>query len=86
MLNRLAALYHSQEKYDAAERFYNHALKIAENVARGHPRVVASILNNLAGLCYDQEKYAEAEPLYKRSLAIVEKVFGPKHPKVARRL
>ncbi|MBI3895200.1 MAG: tetratricopeptide repeat protein [Acidobacteria bacterium] len=86
MLNRLAALYHSQEMYEAAERFYKQALKIAEKVSRNQSPEVASILNNLATLYHDQERYAEAEMLYKKSLAIVEKIFGPKHTKVARRL
>ncbi len=86
MLNKLAALYHSQENYEVAERLYKRALKVSKKTAGDQHRETATILNNLASLYHDQERYGEAEPLYKRSLAIVEKVFGPNHPKVATRL
>lgn len=86
MLNKLAVLYHFQEKYAAAERLYKRALKVSEKTLGSQHREGGSILNNLANLYHDQKRYAKAEPLYKRSLAIVENVFGPNHPKVARRL
>ncbi|MBI4460160.1 MAG: tetratricopeptide repeat protein [Acidobacteria bacterium] len=86
MLNKLAVLYHFQEKYAAAERLYKRALKISEKTSGSQHREVASILNNLANLYHDQKRYAEAEPLYKRSLTIVEKIFGANHPKAARRI
>jgi len=85
MLNKLAVLYHSQEKYSAAERLYKRALEVSEKTG-DHPRVAASVLNNLASLYHDQQKYASAEPLYKKSLALAEKAYGQNHPKVARRL
>ncbi len=86
MLNKLAALYHSQENYSVAERLYKRALKVSEKKVGDQHREAATILNNLASLYHDQERYSKAEPLYKRSLAILEKVFGPDHPKVATRL
>jgi len=86
MLNKLAALYHSQENYAVAERLYKRALKVSKKKAGDQHREAATILNNLASLYHDQERYSKAESLYKQSLAIVEKVFGPNHPKVATRL
>lgn len=85
MLNKLAVLYHSQEKYSAAERLYKRALEVSEKTG-DQPREAASILNNLGSLYHDQQKYSNAEPLYKKSLSLAEKEYGQSHPKVARRL
>jgi len=99
LLNKLAVLYHSQEKYSAAERLYKEALKVSEEKplhkralksdekeSKSEIRAVASILNNLARLYHDQKKFKQAEPLYLRSLGIVEKLSGPNDPKMVRRL
>jgi len=86
LLNKLAVLYHSQEKYAGAEKLYKQALEVSKKAKGDQNREMASILNNLATLYHDQMMYEEAEPLYKKSLSIVEKVYGPNHLKVARRL
>jgi tetratricopeptide (TPR) repeat protein len=86
MLNKLAVLYHFQEKYGAAERLYKQALKISERKFGPQHHSVATILNNLARLYHDQKRLTDAGNLYKRSLAIVKKAFGDHHVKVARRL
>jgi len=86
LLNKLALLYHSQQKYKAAEQLYKRALEIGKQSGGDQQREAASILMNLASSYHDQKRYAEAEPLYQRSLELAEKAYGPKHPKVARRL
>ncbi|HEY7680841.1 MAG TPA: tetratricopeptide repeat protein [Terriglobia bacterium] len=86
MLNKLAVLYHSQKKFEAAERLYKKALKLIDKESGAHRGEEATILNNLGRLYHDENRGAEAEAMYKRSLAIVEKVFGASHAKVARRL
>jgi len=86
MLNRLAVLYHSQQKYSAAERLYRRALKASKEASADKPREEAAILNNLARLYHDQDRLTDAEHLYKRSIAIVEKIAGPNDRKAATRL
>jgi tetratricopeptide (TPR) repeat protein len=86
LLNKLALIYQSHQKYTAAEQLYKRAMQISENAPGDSSREAASILMNLASLYQEQRKYAEAEGLYQRSLALAEKVHGPTHPKVARRL
>jgi tetratricopeptide (TPR) repeat protein len=86
LLNKLALLYQSQQKYTVAEQLYRRALDASEHSPGNHTREVSSILMNLAGLYQDQKKYAQAEPLYRRSLKLAEKVYGADNPKVARRL
>src|SRR5260221_483946 len=66
-------------EYEEAERLYQHALSIEEQVhGADHPDTATS-LNNLAGLYHTQGKYAEAEPLYQRALTICEQVLGANH-------
>ena len=85
-LNNLAALYHDQRKYAAAEPLYYRSINIRiKALGQHHPEVAAS-LNNLAMLYEDQNKYTEAELLYRRSLAILEKARGPDHPNLATNL
>jgi tetratricopeptide (TPR) repeat protein len=82
-LNQLAALYHSQGKYNEAEPLYRRSLSIVEKqLGENHPDV-ANSLNNLAVLYQNQGKYNEAEPLLLRSLSILEKQLGENHPNVA---
>jgi tetratricopeptide (TPR) repeat protein len=69
MLNKLAVLYHFQEKYATAERLYKRALKISERECGPQDPKVATILNNLARLYHDQDRYSDAGTLYRRSLA-----------------
>ena len=86
LLNKLALLHHSQQKYAAAEQLYQRALEISRKTAGDRSREESSILMNLASLYQDQKRYAEAESLYAQSLPLAEKVYGPTHAKVARRL
>jgi tetratricopeptide (TPR) repeat protein len=74
---------HEHARYAEAEAFYQHSLRIREQVlGPDHPQV-ASPLNGLAILYKDQGKYAESEPLYQRALHIWELALGPDHPQVA---
>ena len=86
LLNKLALIYQSQQKYTAAEQLYKRAIELNEKAPGDSSREGASILMNLAGLYHEQKKYPEAERLYERSLKLAEKAHGTSHPKVARRL
>jgi tetratricopeptide (TPR) repeat protein len=86
LLNKLAMLYHSQEKYAAAEKLYKQALQQTEGESGDKRREMASILHNLANLYRDQQRYMDAEPLYLKSITLVEKAFGKSHPKLWIRL
>ena len=86
LLNKLAMLYHSQDKNKAAEQLYKRALEISDKASGDQRRETASILMNLATLYHDLKRYAEAEALYRRSLELAEQSYGSDHPKVARRL
>ena len=59
MLNKLAALYHSQENYAVAERLYKRALKVSKKEVGDQHREAATILNNLASLYHDQASKEE---------------------------
>jgi tetratricopeptide (TPR) repeat protein len=70
-------------RYAEAEAFYQHSLRIREQVLGPvHPDVAAP-LNGLAALYAEQGKYAEAEPLYQRALRIWEQALEPDDPLVA---
>ena len=85
-LHKLAVAYHTQGKYEEAERSYREVL--AAIIATSGPQnpELAQLLNNLGRLYFEEKRYKEAEPLYARSLALVEESLGRDHPKVARRL
>ena len=85
-LGNLALEYHRQNKFDEAERLYQHALAFREKFFGPDHSSVATLLNNLAILLRDRGRYDEAAALFRRSLAITERTWGPDHPKVARRL
>ncbi len=79
-LNNMAALYHTQGKYQMAEDHYVRSLAIHErNHGQEHPEVAIN-LHNLAVLYSATRKYDQAEPLYKRALEIRERVSGDEHP------
>ncbi len=82
---KLAIRYHTQKKYEQAERLYQEALiSMGESQGIRTPEF-AQLLNNIGRLYFDQERFQEAEPLYQRSLAIVQDHFGEDHPEAARR-
>ncbi|MBI2819214.1 MAG: tetratricopeptide repeat protein [Acidobacteria bacterium] len=85
-LHKLAVAYHTQKRYEEAERLYQEALvAMTATVAPSDPEF-AQLLNNIGRLYFEQMRYKEAEPLYSHSLALVEESLGRDHPKVARRL
>lgn len=86
LLNKLALIYQSQQKFTAAEKLYKRAMEISEKAPGGQAREEASILMNFGTLYHEQKRYADAEKLYRRSLELAEKAHGPNNPKVARRL
>ena len=85
-LHKLAVAYHTQKRYEEAERLYQEALAAMNATVAPNDPEFAQLLNNIGRLFFDQKRYKEAEPLYTRSLALVEESLGRDHPKVARRL
>ena len=85
-LHKLAVAYHTQKKYEEAERLYQEGLSAMIAADGSQNPEFAQLLNNLGRLYFDQKRYREAEPHYTRSLALVEESLGKDHPKVTRRL
>jgi esterase/lipase superfamily enzyme/tetratricopeptide (TPR) repeat protein len=95
ILNKLAQVYESEWRYDAAELLFKTALAIDANVFGQHRVTVETVLNdltalpynpdlgmdlnNLAGVYREEGRYAEAEPLYKRALNIFEHTTDANH-------
>lgn len=72
--NSIDKLLHYIGKYESAEKYYEKALKIREEVlGENHPDT-ASSYNNLAIVYYRQERYEEAETLYKKVIKIREEM------------
>ena len=70
LLNDLAALYDSQERYDAAESCYSRALAILENaLGPDHPDVIANV-ENLTALYRATNREDEALELEGRASLI----------------
>ena len=86
LLNKLALLYHSQQKHKVAEQLYKRALEISGKGSPDQRREQSSILMNLGTMLHDMKRYDDAEGAYRRSLELAEQVYGSEHPKVARRL
>lgn len=85
-LHKLAVAYHTQKRYEEAERLYQEALAAMNAAGAPNDPEFAQLLNNLGRLYFEEKRYKEAEPLYTRSLALVEESLGRDHPKVARRV
>jgi tetratricopeptide (TPR) repeat protein len=85
-VHKLAVCYHTQRKYDQAERLYLSALASLHGPTGEEDLEFGQLLNNLARLYHTQGKYEKAEPLYMQSLKAVEQQFGEANSKVARRL
>lgn len=82
-LNNLAAIYHTEGKYQMAEVNYKKSLAMKEQLlGEDHPEVAVN-LHNLATMECARGRYKEAEPFYKRALEIREKTLGKDHPDVA---
>jgi tetratricopeptide (TPR) repeat protein len=76
VLNTLATVYVTLEKYDEAERLYRRAMAIRENIlGEDHPDV-AHILTNLSLVYSLQRKFGEAEGVLRRALKIQERALG----------
>ena len=72
----------SQGNTIEAERFFNLALKEAENLPASDPKLSLT-LNNLANCLRQQGRYTDAEPLYKRAITAKEKQVGVNHKDLA---
>lgn len=84
-LNNLGIVYKRQKRFDHAEVALRRALRAYGVVEPEGPRA-ASVLHNLAGVYLAQERYGEAASAYKQTIELAEKIFGPKHPKLVKRL
>ena len=85
-LNNMAALFHSQGKYQMAEELYLKALDIKRRIYPEDNEEVALALQNLAILYSAKRDYPQAEAFFIRVLEIREKVLGPEHPDLAKTL
>ena len=63
-----------------AERLYQRALIVAEELFGAKHREVATILNNLAIVKEAAGKTTEAEPLFRRAWRMREELLGADHP------
>jgi tetratricopeptide (TPR) repeat protein len=86
LASKVAQYLYIRGRYTEAERLFQQALGIWEQLDNhDHPAVVA-LLTNLANLYRDQGKYTQAESLFQRALRIGEQILGPTHVEVARAL
>jgi tetratricopeptide (TPR) repeat protein len=70
-------------EYKVARGYYEHALRIVEQIhGTEHPNV-ATLANNLGSVLKELGDLEGAKEHYERALRIDEKVYGPEHPKVA---
>ena len=79
-LNNMAALYHTQGKYNMAEDLYKRCLELKKQTHGDEHLEVAISLHNLAVLHSAKRRFADAEPLYKTSLELKERLLGVDHP------
>jgi tetratricopeptide (TPR) repeat protein len=83
ILNLLATVYLTQEKYDEAEGLYRRAMAIREKVLGDDHPDVAHTLTNLSLVYSLQRKFAAAEEVLRRALEIQEKALGENDVTVA---
>lgn len=82
-LNNMAALYHTQGKYNMAEDLYVRCLELKKQTHGDEHLEVAISLHNLAVLHSAKRRFADAEPLYKTALELRERLQGVDHPELA---
>ena len=80
----LATIYREQGKFEELKQLYEQVLAIREQHTKPGDVEVAAALNNLATIFIAQNKPTEAEALNQRALEIYKKIYGSKHPEVAR--
>ena len=80
----LGRIYQKENRYDEAEKQYEHAVAALEKTGKSADLPFAGALAELAWLKSDPGKFPKvASDLYERSLAIHEKVEGGEHVNVA---
>lgn len=89
------ALYHANQQYSQALKFYltgayakaqslaEHALDLREKTLGSSHREVANALSLLGVICTARSDYNRAEGLLQRALVIDKRNLGPEHPAVA---
>lgn len=82
-LNNMAALYHTQGKYNMAEDLYTRCLELKKQTHGDEHLEVAISLHNLAVLHSAKRRFSDAEPLYKTALELRERLQGVDHPELA---
>ena len=70
-------------RYSEAERLYQRALSVAQDVFGERHQEVATILNNLGLVMEAEGRNSEAEPLYYRAWRLREELLGRDHPDTA---
>ena len=81
-LNNLGGVYLARKKWDAAGAQFYRALSLLEN--SGNFIDTASVLVSVGTMYHARDNAPEAEKAFRRAYEIRLKVFGAKHPKVAR--
>ena len=84
--SKLGFLRYLERNFSRAEKFYQKALSIRQEVPNPDPLDIASNLKNLADLykLYTKSsRHIEAESLYKQALEIRIDLLGDSHPEVA---
>lgn len=78
-LNNMAALYHTQGKYNMADDLYKRCLDLKKQIYGEEHLEVAISLHNLAVLHSAKRRFTQAEPLYRTALAVRERLQGMEH-------
>ena len=69
-----------KEDYEQAEKHYQEALNIIEEIEGERSDLYLSCLNNLAFLYFLTDRYSEAETEFRRIEKLQEETIGPNHP------
>jgi tetratricopeptide (TPR) repeat protein len=75
-----------KKKHAEAEKHYQTALTIYQNIVGENHRYVADARRHLGRLHLEQGRHGDAETLLKQALGFFEEHFGADHPEIARSL
>lgn len=82
-IGNIGSLYHLQDKYPEAEKFYQIALLMFEVIYKDEPNVFAARLyNNMASMYDDHSNMTDAEVYYKKALEHLFGLFEEGHPQI----
>jgi CHAT domain-containing protein/Tfp pilus assembly protein PilF len=83
ILNNLAIIYFTTDRFGEAEQALLRAIMVAEKIyGAGRPAAINAMVN-LANVYDEQGNYVKAQQMYERALADGEKAMGPDYPGLA---